>query len=81
MDIDFVNQLSRKLGIERRDLIEKDIILHQMLADLSDDGFFAKNFIFKGCTCLIKRYYGYKRCLWEEDGRWIELPLREQLIQ
>lgn len=34
MDVDFVNQLSRKLGIERRDLIEKDIILHQMTADI-----------------------------------------------
>ena len=70
MDIDFVNQLSRRLGIERRDLIEKDIILHQMLADLSDDGFFAKNFIFKGGACLIKRYYGYKRFSEDIDFTW-----------
>jgi hypothetical protein len=61
MRADFVNEVARELKIERRDLIEKDLILHQMLADLSQDDFFAPNFLFKGGTCLIKCYFGYVR--------------------
>ena len=61
MRIDFVNGLAQKLSIQRRDLIEKDVILHQVLSDLSKDGFFSKSFAFKGGTCLIKCYYGYLR--------------------
>jgi predicted nucleotidyltransferase component of viral defense system len=55
MRADFVNEVARILDIKRRDLIEKDLILHQILADLSQDKFFAPNFLFKGGTCLIKR--------------------------
>lgn len=61
MRADFVNEVARILDIQRRDLIEKDVILHQMLLDLSNDKFFSENFAFKGGTCLIKCYYGYKR--------------------
>jgi predicted nucleotidyltransferase component of viral defense system len=45
---DFVNQVARIHKIERTDLIEKDLILHQILLDLSKNGFFPENFIFKG---------------------------------
>lgn len=58
---EFVNEVSRVLKIERRDLVEKDFILHQVLLDLSKDEFFHKNFLFKGGTCLIKCYLGYFR--------------------
>jgi len=61
MRADFANALAGTLSIQRRDLIEKDVILHQMLLDLSSDKFFSENFAFKGKTCLIKCYYGYKR--------------------
>jgi predicted nucleotidyltransferase component of viral defense system len=61
MRADFVNEVAGVLNIKRRDLIEKDLILHQILADLSKDDFFAPNFLFKGGTCLIKRYFGYLR--------------------
>jgi len=70
MNVDFVNSISRKLAIQRSDLIEKDIILHQLLTDLSKDKFFARNFIFKGGTCLIKCYYGYKRFSEDIDFTW-----------
>jgi predicted nucleotidyltransferase component of viral defense system len=63
MRANFVNELSRRLGIQRRDLIEKDIILHNMLLDLSQNDFFSENFAFKGGTCLIKCYYGYRDSL------------------
>jgi len=36
--------VARFLKISRRDLIEKDLILHQILAGLSQDNFFAENF-------------------------------------
>ena len=70
MRADFVNEVARVLKIGRRDLIEKDVILHQMLADLSQDGFFSKNFVFKGGTCLIKCYFGYVRFSEDIDFTW-----------
>ncbi|MHB2035581.1 MAG: nucleotidyl transferase AbiEii/AbiGii toxin family protein [Nitrososphaerales archaeon] len=70
MNVDFVNSISRKLAIQRRDLIEKDIILHGLLIDLSKDKFFSRNFLFKGGTCLIKCYYGYKRFSEDIDFTW-----------
>jgi len=67
---DFVNEVARVLDIKRRDLIEKDLILHQMLTDLSQDKFFAQNFLFKGGTCLIKCYFGYLRFSEDIDFTW-----------
>ena len=70
MRADFVNEVARVLDIKRRDLIEKDLILHQMLTDLSQDKFFAQNFLFKGGTCLIKCYFGYLRFSEDIDFTW-----------
>jgi len=67
---DFVNEVGRIQRIKRTDLIEKDLILHQMLVDLSKNKFFAKNFIFKGGTCLIKCYLGYFRFSEDIDFTW-----------
>jgi predicted nucleotidyltransferase component of viral defense system len=68
----FVNEVSRRTGVERLDLIEKDIILHEILKDLSE-GDFGKNYLFKGGTCLIKCYLGY--FLFSED---IDFTWRDQ---
>jgi predicted nucleotidyltransferase component of viral defense system len=70
MRADFANQVARTLDIRRNDLIEKDVILHQILADLSKDGFFSRNFVFKGGTCLIKAYFGYVRFSEDIDFTW-----------
>jgi len=70
MRADFVNEVARVLNIRRRDLIEKDLILHQILTDLSQDNFFADNFLFKGGTCLIKCYFGYVRFSEDIDFTW-----------
>ena len=67
---DFVNQISEALKIKRKDLIEKDIILHQLLLDLSKNEFFRENFLFKGGTCLIKCYLGYFRFSEDIDFTW-----------
>ena len=50
-----------KLGIEKRDLIEKDILLQMLLNELIKNKDFKDNFTFKGGTCLIKNYFGYFR--------------------
>jgi predicted nucleotidyltransferase component of viral defense system len=68
--IDFVNELSTRLEIKRRDLIEKDVILHFILLNLSKDKFFSENFAFKGGTCLIKCFYGYIRFSEDIDFTW-----------
>ncbi len=67
---DFVNQISEALKIERKDLIEKDFVLHQLLLDLSKNDFFSGNFLFKGGTCLIKSYLGYFRFSEDIDFTW-----------
>ncbi len=61
MNLNMINDISKALGYKRTDLIEKDLILQQLLRDLSSDLFFSKNFAFKGGTCLIKAYTGYFR--------------------
>ena len=70
MRADFVNEVARVLDIKRSDLVEKDLILHQILTDLSRDNFFAPNFLFKGGTCLIKCYFGYFRFSEDIDFTW-----------
>ena len=67
---DFVNGISEALKIERKELIEKDLILHQVLLDLSKNRFFRENFLFKGGTCLIKCYLGYFRFSEDIDFTW-----------
>ena len=67
---DFINHVSEALKIERKDLIEKDFIIHQLLLDLSKNGFFHTNFLFKGGTCLIKCYLEYFRFSEDIDFTW-----------
>lgn len=70
MMIDFVDKISALKGIERKDMIEKDILLHLLLSDLSKETFFSENFLFKGGTCLIKNYIGYLRFSEDIDFTW-----------
>jgi predicted nucleotidyltransferase component of viral defense system len=70
MRSDFVDRISTTIEIQRKDMIEKDILLHQILTDLSNDNFFSKNFLFKGGTCLIKNYLGYFRFSEDIDFTW-----------
>jgi predicted nucleotidyltransferase component of viral defense system len=67
---DFVNEVAEKLEIKRKDLVEKDFILHQILLGLSENEFFRENFMFKGGTCLIKCYLGYFRFSEDMDFTW-----------
>jgi predicted nucleotidyltransferase component of viral defense system len=70
MRIKLINEISKTLGISRNELIEKDIIIHEILTDLSKTDFFTKNYFFKGGTCLIKSYLGYYRFSEDMDFTW-----------
>jgi predicted nucleotidyltransferase component of viral defense system len=67
---DFVNEVARMQKVKRADLIEKDLILHQVLFDLSKNKFFRDNFVFKGGTCLAKCYIDYFRFSEDIDFTW-----------
>ena len=67
---DFVNEVARTQKVKRADLIEKDLILHQVLFDLSKNTFFHDNFAFKGGTCLAKCYLDYFRFSEDIDFTW-----------
>ena len=67
---DFVNEVARVQRVKRTDLIEKDLILHQVLLDLSKNQFFHDNFAFKGGTCLAKCYLDYFRFSEDIDFTW-----------
>lgn len=70
MMIDFVDKISELKGIKRKEMIEKDVLLHLILSDLSKERFFSENLLFKGGTCLIKNYIGYLRFSEDIDFTW-----------
>lgn len=67
---EFIEELSTRHSIKRKDLLEKDIIIQKILLDLSNNKFFSKNFVFKGGTCLIRCYVGYYRFSEDIDFTW-----------
>ncbi|MDG6927449.1 MAG: hypothetical protein JRN10_05040 [Nitrososphaerota archaeon] len=48
MRADFAQAIADKLNIGHADLVERDVIIHQLLLELSRDKFFSENFAFKG---------------------------------
>ncbi len=65
-----IDGIANVLKINMPDRLEKDIIIHEILADLSDDDFFSGNLVFKGGTCLVKAYLGYYRFSEDMDFTW-----------
>lgn len=70
--VDFVEARTK---IQNRELIEKDLLLHNLLIELSSDDYFSKNYAFKGGTCLMKCYLGYYRFSEDLDFTWINQKL------
>jgi predicted nucleotidyltransferase component of viral defense system len=58
---ELIDYLSRKLEVNNKELLEKDILLHILLVKLVKTKYFKENFVFKGGTCLTKCYLGYYR--------------------
>lgn len=78
---DFANEVAKAQSIKRVDLVEKDLILHQLLLDFSKSKFISENFVFKGGTCLIKHYLGYYRFSEDIDFTWKNQKLFEGMTQ
>ena len=72
-----IDYISSELKISNKALLEKDIILHNILCILEEDDFFRKNFVFKGGTCLTKCYLGYYRFSEDLDFTWTDQKLFE----
>ena len=66
----FIEEIGKVMEFPRLDLMEKDMMLHNILSALSKDEFFSTNFLFKGGTCLIKSYLGYFRFSEDIDFTW-----------
>ncbi len=67
--------LADKLGIERKELVEKDLYLQGLLLELGKSPYFSKNFAFKGGTCLTKAYLGPYRFSEDLDFTWLNQKL------
>jgi predicted nucleotidyltransferase component of viral defense system len=70
---ELIDEIVRSTGIQKRNLIEKELKIHGTLRHLSLDSWFRESFLFEGGTCLIKGFLGYYR--FSED---IDFTYKEQ---
>ncbi|MFH1055390.1 MAG: nucleotidyl transferase AbiEii/AbiGii toxin family protein [Candidatus Altiarchaeota archaeon] len=68
---------AKKTGVKQAELLEKDILLHLLLKELTADEHFKTSYAFKGGTCLIKCYLGYYRFSEDLDFTWAKQDLFE----
>lgn len=85
---EFVGFVTRKSGLQKGSLIEKDILLHRVLTEIFSSRLF-NSYLFKGGSCLVKCYLGYYRfsidldLTWANQRAWEDLgknKLRPELI-
>lgn len=67
---EFIDYLSKLLDYEYREIIEVDLMLHNIFYLLSENDYFKNNFLLKGGTCLIKNYLNYYRFSEDIDLTW-----------
>lgn len=58
---EIIELIAERTGIKKLSYIEKDLILHRLLTELSMNKDFYEGYAFKGGTCLMKCYLGYYR--------------------
>lgn len=78
MSEELIEELAKRFNVTRKDLIEKDIILHKILTHLSNNTYFLENYLFKGGTCLIKAFLGYVRFSEDLDFTWTKQKVYER---
>ena len=66
----FIDQVSQDIKYTHKEIVEKDLYLHDLLSNLFRDQYFKENFLFKGGTCLVKCYLGYYRFSEDIDFTW-----------
>ena len=57
----FIDQVSQDIKYTHKEIVEKDLYVHNLLSNLFSAQYFKENFLFKGSTCLEKCYLGYYR--------------------
>ena len=72
-----IRHLIEKTGVQKSNLIEKDIILHRLLFELLLDKKFDSEYVFKGGTCLMKCHLGYYRFSEDLDFTWLNQKAME----
>ena len=78
---EFSGFVSEKSGVKNTFLVEKDILLHRILWEISSH--FGRAILFKGGSCLVKCYFGYYRFsvdldfTWKDQNMWNNLSKRE----
>ena len=77
MSEELIEEIAKKFKITEKDLIEKDIILHNILTHLSNNKYFLENYLFKGGTCLVKAFLGYVRFSEDLDFTWTNQKVYE----
>ena len=65
------------MRLEKRELIEVDLILWKILLRFSRNEFFSRNFLFKGGSCLINSYLDYYRFSEDLDFTWKDQSIFE----
>ena len=66
----FIDQVSQDIKYTYKEIVEKDLYVHDLLSNLFSDQYFKENFLFKGGTCLVKCYLGYYRFSEDIDFTW-----------
>lgn len=75
----FVPALAQHAGVRDANLLEQDVRLHLLLAEIMADTELRESLAFKGGTCLIKCIFGYWRFsqdldfTWRDQTRWADL--------
>ena len=70
MNSRFIDQVSQDIKYTHKEIVEKDLYVHDLLSNLFSDQYFKENFLFKGGTCLVKCYLGYYRFSEDIDFTW-----------
>ena len=64
-----LNQFSNSLHLSK-ELLEKDAVIHLLLARISSSTYLRSSLVFKGGTCLVKAYIPYYRFSEDIDFSW-----------
>lgn len=70
IDNSLLEQIAKTKKITKMEFLEKDLLLHVILQEISNNAYLKENLIFKGGTCLTKCYLGYFRFSEDLDFTW-----------
>ena len=51
MNSRFIDQVSQDTKYTNKEIVEKDLYVHDLLSNLFSDHYFKENFLIKGCSC------------------------------